>query len=545
MAFVRSLFAKIRGSRKSAMFFLFFIIFIGAFLRSYHFSDWLRFNMDQSRDAIFIKDLSDKNELPAFGPKAGGTEFRLGPAFYYFQYASAKIFGAEPEKLAYPDLLFSMLAMILFYFLAKAYFQTPIALSLTWLYAISYFAVKFSRFAWNPNSTPFFVMLFIYSIYRSAFAIGKGKYIWAALAGAALGISVQLHTSLLIIMPVFAVFALIYFIKNKKTTFVSAAILVLAALFVNTPQIISEIKTGGANTSQLLRGATNKNERNANFSRNLALNFSCHIKSNAHILTSLGNEDECDYKSDLKTAQKLDGKKMPLPQKAFFIIFAAVAAMFSLGGYYLLAKNFKKEKEERKKIFLAVLSGYAALSFLFYLAWATELSIRFFLPLSFLPFLLLGFWLEFFSGKFKKGFLITAVIVAAISLFNLQKVGHTYRNMARGGSEINGDFDYLTLGEGKYIVNFTRENFESNSVYADAQAGYLFKFFRPLRFLARGSGLEIISLEKETRLEPGTQVLYIKSADRGCEISDKFLEKYTIDNCDVYRQFSIFALRTK
>lgn len=123
MAFVRSLFAKIRGSRKSAMFFLFFIIFIGAFLRSYHFSDWLRFNMDQSRDAIFIKDLSDKNELPAFGPKAGGTEFRLGPAFYYFQYASAKIFGAEPEKLAYPDLLFSMLAMILFYFLAKAYFQ--------------------------------------------------------------------------------------------------------------------------------------------------------------------------------------------------------------------------------------------------------------------------------------------------------------------------------------------------------------------------------------------------------------------------------------
>src|SRR3989339_850572 len=205
---------KIGKKEKIIIFVGFLILVIGIFLRTYHFSDWLRFNMDQSRDVSLVESLSENNNLPDLGPEAGGTEFQLGPAFYYFQLISTKIFGVEPEKLAYPDLFFSILSIGLFFLLAKIYFKIPIALALTWLYSISYFVVRFSRFAWNPNSTPFFVMLFIYALYNLAIS-QKKKIAWAILTGISLGICIQLHTSLLIILPVLSFFTAIIFIRKK------------------------------------------------------------------------------------------------------------------------------------------------------------------------------------------------------------------------------------------------------------------------------------------------------------------------------------------
>src|SRR3989339_797357 len=140
------------------------IILVGIFLRTYNFHDFLRFNADQSRDAAVINNaLEGKEALPLLGPKAGGTDFRLGPAFYYFNYASGLVFGGNPDKLAYPDLLFSILAIPLFYVFSRRYFGKNISLAVAFLFAISLFTVRYSRFSWNPNSTPFFTMLFLYA----------------------------------------------------------------------------------------------------------------------------------------------------------------------------------------------------------------------------------------------------------------------------------------------------------------------------------------------------------------------------------------------
>ena len=68
------------------------IVLLGFIFRAYNFSEWLRFNMDQSRDVILIEKMISENTLPELGPSAGGTFFKLGPAFYYFQLISAKIF---------------------------------------------------------------------------------------------------------------------------------------------------------------------------------------------------------------------------------------------------------------------------------------------------------------------------------------------------------------------------------------------------------------------------------------------------------------------
>ena len=61
---------------------LLLIILFGAFLRLYNFEELLRFNNDQVRDIQIVEQI--KNGEPIYlGPKAGGTKFNLGPAFYY------------------------------------------------------------------------------------------------------------------------------------------------------------------------------------------------------------------------------------------------------------------------------------------------------------------------------------------------------------------------------------------------------------------------------------------------------------------------------
>ena len=124
------------------------IILVGIFLRAYNFHDWLEFRNDQSRDAFLVRDVIDGNlAWPLLGPKMSFTgtlynsdeanAFHLGPMYYYFQIISAKIFGDYPDKLAYPDLLFSILSIPLLYFFLNIYFSRKLSLSLTGLYAIS------------------------------------------------------------------------------------------------------------------------------------------------------------------------------------------------------------------------------------------------------------------------------------------------------------------------------------------------------------------------------------------------------------------------
>ena len=146
---------------------LFLIVLIAGFVRLYHFNDWLYFKMDQSRDALLINNIVENGPgyLPLLGARAGATQLkhgflRLGPIFYYFQYASAKIFhSTEPYVLAYPDLFFSLAAIVLLYFFARLYFSRKHSLMITALYAFSFIIIQYSRFAWNPNSLQFFLLL--------------------------------------------------------------------------------------------------------------------------------------------------------------------------------------------------------------------------------------------------------------------------------------------------------------------------------------------------------------------------------------------------
>jgi hypothetical protein len=87
---------------------LLIITLVGFGLRIYRHSDFLHFELDQSRDAMVISEAIEKGpgELPLLGPRAAGTMLRLGPAFYYFEYLSALIFGNTPAAMNALNLIF-------------------------------------------------------------------------------------------------------------------------------------------------------------------------------------------------------------------------------------------------------------------------------------------------------------------------------------------------------------------------------------------------------------------------------------------------------
>ena len=108
-------FSKKFQARKYEIIALCAIIAIGIFFRTYHFSDWLLFEIDQSYDTRIVSRAVENGieHLPLLGPTAGGGRaLRLGPAFYYMEYASALVFGDTPTGHAMLVLILSILSIL-------------------------------------------------------------------------------------------------------------------------------------------------------------------------------------------------------------------------------------------------------------------------------------------------------------------------------------------------------------------------------------------------------------------------------------------------
>lgn len=465
------------------------IILVGIFFRAYNFHDWLRFSMDQSRDAMIINDIVEgKSEFPLLGPLAGGTNFHLGPAYYYFSYLTAKIFGNYPDKIAYPSLLFSILAIPLLYLYLKEYFSGKISLILTAIMSVSYFAAINSRFSSNPNLTPFFVLLFIFSFLKLVGNKNKNSFWWAVLAGLSLGIGIQLHTTLLVIMPVCALIFFIYLFKINRPNYLKyAAIVFLVFLTVNATQIISEINTGGNNTRQFFDGFLEKSGKKNNPTKNVAAVLLCQFKANANIISSLPETDNCSKGIDfnIKTGSKeLFGDiENRLLRKIAYVLNISFVFIFSLTGYFFAGYYLKRETEIKKRVFLGIFFIFNIVSFIFLIPVANYLYINYFIILFFVPFVILGLWLKFLEEKFpiksNQIALFLAVFLIALSLWSDKKAASFH---ARG---FNNNLENTDLREIEAVSNFILENNISSAktIYLSGEKKYLERYWRSLDYM--------------------------------------------------------------
>lgn len=397
------------------------IILLAAYVRLYHFSDWLFFAMDQARDAFLSADAFEKgaSQLPLLGPRAAGTFLRLGPVFYYFQYVSARIFNSiESEVFAYPDLFFSILSIPLFYFFLRLYFKKGVSLLSTSVYAGSFLAVQYSRFAWNPNSIPFWILVCFYSLIKISraeshcethttslliqktsfteiikriwrFAVRGEKYLWIGASAVGFSVVTQLHFLAFLAVPII-ILAYIIWNKTYRSLGWRGILLFIAIVLVfYAPMIASEIKTSGDNVGQFMWALGSKPAENSMLS-NVKNNILAHGRFYFLFLTS--------YQSRTVT-----------PSQAAGLIFVA-------GGLAMAFLKLLGEKDPEEKSFLRLFFVWFTVMFLILIPFAPQLKPRFFFVAFFLPFILYAFWMEWFLDTWRTKYFSRIAVMATTLL---------------------------------------------------------------------------------------------------------------------------------
>ncbi len=394
------------------------IILFGAGLRFYHFDQLLRFNNDQARDARVV-DQMQLGQWPLFGPKAGGTNFNLGPAFYHLEYLSGSIFGFSPAGIAFFIPLLFVISIYFFHLLFRKIFPPHLALALTFLYTLSFFSIKYSRFAWNPNAIPFFLLAFLLLLNKIYAQIKTDWKSFLAL-GTVLGIAVQLHTTLFVLMPLTAVLILGWkFYQEKKLPWGKVFSLVGIFLILNFPFIVGNFTDQGENFRAFFSGAHNKTESDSPALAGLAATGIFFIQGNLYQLAGLPPRDNgvtINYLLEEKLVKE--------------IIAVLCSSIFLILGLFLIFKKIPRSKKwfrEKENSLAIILGTFSLLATLLFLVIGEELNIRFFIILTYLPFLLLGLIIQFLwqkNASLGKVSLLGSIIILAFT--NLSVYARTY-----------------------------------------------------------------------------------------------------------------------
>jgi 4-amino-4-deoxy-L-arabinose transferase-like glycosyltransferase len=482
---------KASGSRFFWVIILVLIILFGAFLRTFHFSDWLHFQLDQSRDAELINYAYQHGaeNLPLLGPRAGGSFLRLGPIFYYFEFLSVKISGFSPGSLAYVSLFFGILTIPLFYFFVKNYFNKKTALALTALIASSFYLIMYSRFAWNPNPLPFFSLLFFWSVLKTINPENPKRGLWLILASSSLAIAGQLHFLAFVAFPVAGL--LIFILKKPRIPM--KYWLAAGAIFIMlySPAILNDVLTGGKNFNLLMETALNKTEKSSGQERNLAekavrnireFSYYSGVVLSGYTRIGLPKNDHLNFNSiKFKCKDECTIKTL--------LFLGIISFGFFVLSIIILIKRFWQERNPDKKNFLLICLTWLLVSFFFFVPLSFDLAPRFFLVLAPLFFILLGIVLveieRLLPGK-KQNLLIFLSILILI-IFNLYLLSQRFSQLSKapyeafniGLNKVPKEHHRVTLQQQEMIIQYIQNRYQGDGkpVFINSEPFYERAFF--------------------------------------------------------------------
>ena len=431
-------------------------------MRTYHFQSWLLFSDDQARDAYLSgQAATGATSWPLLGPNMNNTGvsvetyYHLGPIYYYFQIISVKIFGNNPASMAYPDLFFSILSLPLFYVFSKTFFSRKISLSLVLLYALSSYFISYSRFAWNTNLIPFFVLLFLFSVHKFLDYNEKTQWLWVVCLGVAWGVGFQLHALTMVLFSLTALYLFLF--SMKKNYHVWTKWLIVAAIFLvmNIGQIASEVKTNFANTKILLNYSFMSNSGNVSKPTLLGNDTDCHLEANLFFLTSYSYSDssKCTYDfSKAKYNFQTKSFSKNLKDKNYWLMLLA-SLLFSVVGYAFLIYYSFAEKDQSKKYFLRLVGMYAAAFYLILLPLSAGQykDFRYLAAVFFVPFFFLGFMFKFVSERFHRCIFLMAAIFLLLIYSNVSVISAKASELANGNAACSNS---PTLGEIEPVADY-------------------------------------------------------------------------------------------
>ncbi|MDO8529627.1 MAG: glycosyltransferase family 39 protein [bacterium] len=533
------------NNRKFFIFLLVFIFALGIFLRSYNFSDWLHFELDQSRDARVISSAIEKgpSDLPLLGPRAGGTFLRLGPVFYYFEYVSAVIFGNTPSGMAAANLLFSIGSILVFFIFCREYFSNKIAISLMFIFSVSLFLVMYSRFVWNPNSLIFFELVTFFSLLKTVNREEKRRGVWLLIFSLSLTIATQLHFLALLSLPLISLIFLL--IKRPKIPLRFWIVSVSVILLFYVPVALNEIKTGGDNAEEFVKaisGKSNKEEHSMvnSFIRNYQEN------SVASWMIISGSEKGESLKIDrtsIKNKSLICGKDCNenLP-------YTILALTLFSGAVFFLIKKLVFGRNVQNRNFILIISIWFFVSFAAFNLLAFDLSPRFFLLTAPIYLVFFGFWLEALS-KIWKGWLI--IILSCIFIAtNLYFIFVRFSQLKSAHAEdvriepdrILKERTRVTLFQEMSISRFIAKESQKNKlpifIKSDPQYERSFKYLLE-------SDFPVASFKPGGLYAPGNYFLIWRTSSNIVSKNEKYLQFFSLIEEKGFGTLSVFYLSPK
>ena len=518
---------------------LLIIIIAAIFVRTYKFDDYLYFKMDQSRDALMLTNAVENGPqyLPLLGARVGAVKLkhgmlRLGPISYYFQYASAMIFhSTEPYVYAYPDLLFSILAIPMLYLLARLYFSKRNSVLITAMYAFSFIIIQYSRFAWNPNSLQFFLLLSFYGLLRFLNEPDfKHKKKWLILWAVAMTIGSQLHFfgffSLLGISGLLIAFhcqlwkkenILAHTKKEALKTFARwAAVVALVFAIFYTPVFISDVYKNGQNTKNFFEAMSSKAVKKPLLQK-VGKGATENVKYYCLITTS-----QC-YGSSMK-------KEYPAIAVTTIILF--------LGLFLTIRKLRKKTLTTAQKDFLMLLLMWVGVFTILTIPVSFQLRPRFFIVVFAIPFIFLGLIFEFLEEKLKQKQAIALALLIAVGIIGWNSHG-TYAWLKEQATSQKKSIivkrtlilkakDGVTLGQLQGVTDWMYSRHKQGStLYYYVKPEHV----RPITFLLyEKHDQDLASAPMTINTDPNAQYFAVTPAKNGI---DSVLSKYPNNNITV------------
>lgn len=373
---------------------VFGVAIFGAILaRSIHYDDWMVVKSDQIRDAMVSIHVVEGGlgYLPLFGPRAGGTDLRLGPIFYYFQSLSGILFhSASPGALAFPVLLFSFLSLFVFFLVARQIFDRNWSMMLTVAFSYGFLGTEYARFSWNPNSVTFFGLLFFYAFLRLLSAEKDVSLRWYALLGLSYGVVSQLHFTVAAAIPVFVILYSIAQFSHVRSVWSWRGVFVFFCIVCvfYLPVLVGDILNHGKNASEFLEALGSKG-------------------SGRGLVGNLRGVTENFGENFFRIATGYFGGPK---------VVSYVGALLFVGGMWLNFSLFRKELDESRRRSLLAVFLWTIAFYVLYIPLATSVDKpRFYLPLLFVPILFMGMVSRFSIFRWKKAFPLVAIVFLAAS----------------------------------------------------------------------------------------------------------------------------------
>lgn len=150
------------------IFILVVFLFIGIVLRAQELiSHNFLFLLDQGRDMMAVKSILYDHHLTLIGPSTSLRGVFQGPLWYYLLAFSTASFGGDPWGGIVLMFAISIVVLVVVYFWMKKLFGETVALTTTFLFAVSPEAIAAATFAWNPHPMWLLIVIYVFLFYST------------------------------------------------------------------------------------------------------------------------------------------------------------------------------------------------------------------------------------------------------------------------------------------------------------------------------------------------------------------------------------------